>query len=94
MSAAKFVPRDVSHWIQKLRQALFFGRPYQTALRYEGQGIAKRSQPQPNLPPGCADRIYQNYYLTRDSRRAYKLDENIFLASGKEQQAAKQIKDK
>ncbi len=72
-------PRDISKILQKFRQALFSGRPFQYNLRHEDLSLAKRTQPQPNIPGGVSHELRNNYYFSRDSRRSSMPAEVIYV---------------
>ncbi|XP_034240879.1 NADH dehydrogenase [ubiquinone] 1 alpha subcomplex subunit 7-like [Thrips palmi] len=76
--ASKGATRDIIPALQKFRTFLLGGRTGPNYLRFEGR-IAKRSQPQPNLPDGPHAKLSANYYYDRDARRI--LNPPLLIAS-------------
>ncbi|VDM31318.1 unnamed protein product [Hydatigera taeniaeformis] len=61
----------------------FLMRKYNNAQRYEDL-MARRTQPPPNLPPGVAHKMSENYYYTRDVRRQCGPPVQVFNAGPKQ----------
>ncbi|KAH6940455.1 hypothetical protein HPB50_000062 [Hyalomma asiaticum] len=67
-------------YFRLLRCILSFGflqRHYKGQLRFPDE-LSTRSPPPPNLPPGPACKLSDNYYYTRDGRREVGYPKLIF----------------
>ncbi|XP_077549720.1 NADH dehydrogenase [ubiquinone] 1 alpha subcomplex subunit 7-like [Haemaphysalis longicornis] len=80
------VHRDVSPVMRMIR-AFLLGRQPNGQVRFADE-LSSRSPPPPNLPPGPACKLADNYYYTRDGRREIGLAKLIVDGTSPQKQIA------